>query len=291
MENYELELIKIKSETKTKKYEIKSGIKQVIVGTMAVGLATAVFPFVQKYTTEYLNTKLSIATEKSLLEIRIDSVSQKDKVSSDKKTRVNREFLALVATEGRSKNLNDRIILAEYYTYLTATEPDGEQLRWETFLAHLIAKREIIRKARIAADIIEVSKKTAAEKAEKQAEADILELSAENTGSTFNEIDIKIGKRIYLQFNVLMDRDIARVLARRLVNIGWDVIGADKGGEQVDSDININEVRYYHAVDRTAAHFLAKNLQSLWDRRVKVANFSNSGLKASIGLIEIWISN
>ncbi|WP_337879446.1 hypothetical protein [Rheinheimera sp.] len=149
----ELELKKFEIEAETKRQEQRAGIWKIALGTGAVGLAAAFFPFAQQYATEYFAVQIETMKQKAALEIQ-------EKESNLKNTTLNRDFLASIGQEGRSKNLNDRIILAEYYYYLS--DQESEQNRWRGFLDHLYSLRTEERDAIIDAAKISTSKESTA---------------------------------------------------------------------------------------------------------------------------------
>ncbi len=137
-----IELRRLEIEAETKRREITAGIWKIALGTMLVGIAAAAFPFLQTYATEYFAVQIQTMRQDAASKIKI-------REQATAETTLNREFLASVAREGRSKNLEDRIILAEYYYYLA--NDGNERDRWDTFLKHLIGLREAERAAAVEA--------------------------------------------------------------------------------------------------------------------------------------------
>ncbi len=111
-------------------FEIKAGVKKVIYGTTIVGVAAAFFPFAQQASTEVFKF---LTAEKAAQQTAIEST---------------RAFLELVSDEGRSPNIDERIVLAEYYTHLSLTT--DEQKRWGNYLKVLVDQRTEKRDAEIA---------------------------------------------------------------------------------------------------------------------------------------------
>lgn len=111
-------------------FEIQAGVKKVIYGTAIVGVAAAFFPFAQQAATEWF--KFSSA----------ETIAQQTAIEST------RAFLELVSDEGRSANIDERIVLAEYYKHLSLTE--DEQSRWGDYLQILVKQRKEKREAEIA---------------------------------------------------------------------------------------------------------------------------------------------
>ncbi len=133
MTSEELEIRKVELDAQTKKYEIRAGVWKVGLGTALVGIAAAFFPFAQQYATEYFAEKIEIMKQNAALNMA-------EREATVTGTTLNRKFLDSIAEEGRSKNLDDRIVLAEYYAYLS--DQGDERTRWEGFLKHLYSLRE-----------------------------------------------------------------------------------------------------------------------------------------------------
>lgn len=125
--------------------KIKAGVKKVIYGTSIVGVAVAFFPFAQETARawfEFLNSSRSAAI---------------DQAQND------RSFLESLKIEARSKNLEERIVLAEFYANVSSDADTRE--RWSSFLAILVAQREEARKALIKANETRMLDATDEEKA------------------------------------------------------------------------------------------------------------------------------
>ncbi len=126
-----LELFKIETEKEIRLLEIKASVKKVVYGTMIVGVAAAFFPFAQQTAIEVVRY---VSAEKS---------AQRSQREFDI------SFLESVSGEGRSPNLDDRIVLAEYYAHLM-NEAENRN-RWETFLQYLTDQRTAQRNAEVTA--------------------------------------------------------------------------------------------------------------------------------------------
>ncbi|MCF1459253.1 MAG: hypothetical protein LPH21_17425 [Shewanella sp.] len=134
----ELEIRKAEIDARTKRYELRSSVWKVGLGTALVGIAAAFFPFAQQYATEYFAVKIEVLKQEAA-----SNIAERDAVVSG--TNLNRKFLDSISEEGRSKNLDDRIVLAEYYAYLS--DQGEERTRWKDFLKHLYSLREAKRAA------------------------------------------------------------------------------------------------------------------------------------------------
>lgn len=111
--------------------EIKAGVQKVIYGTAIVGLAASFFPFAQETARawfEFLNSS------------RTEAIAQAQN---------ERDFLESLKVEARSGNLEERIVLAEFYAKVPADHESRG--RWELFLKMLVEQREAARQADIEA--------------------------------------------------------------------------------------------------------------------------------------------
>lgn len=166
----ELEIQKTKIEAETRRYELRMGVWKVGLGTMVVGIAAAFFPFAQEFASAYFAKQ----TEEMKQKVASNIANREAAVNG---TTLNRKFLGSLADEGRSKNLDDRIVLAEYYAYLS--DQGEERTRWDTFLKHLYVLREEKRDAVV--DAVKAAtneESTATEVAVSRAKADLLIESA-----------------------------------------------------------------------------------------------------------------
>lgn len=105
-------------------------------------------------------------------------------------------------------------------------------------------------------------------------------------------VDVDRGTAVtYIQF-AGFDRDKVKDIARRLVDLGWAVQGAEQGGERFDHAAGLNEVRFFHPDDQMRAEVLAHELSdAMGGTSVRVLDVSQSSwAKDSPGHLEIWIS-
>lgn len=109
--------------------EIKAGIIKVVFGTSIVGVAAAFFPFAQE-------------TARAKFEHAISTQNANIGQAQD-----NRDFLESLKHEARSRNLEERIILAEFYSHIPSDK--GTRERWEKFLVMLTEQRDAARKAEL----------------------------------------------------------------------------------------------------------------------------------------------
>lgn len=128
------ELRKYEIDANIKRQEIRAGIWKVLLGTSIVGVAAAGFPFAQQYAVSYFAHQ----KDRAAWEL------EKER-SEYERTTLNRDFLNSISGEGRSKYLEERIILAEYYKFLA--NDDEEKERWKDFWDYLIKLRKEAREA------------------------------------------------------------------------------------------------------------------------------------------------
>ncbi|MEP3783203.1 MULTISPECIES: hypothetical protein [Paracoccaceae] len=280
-----IELKKLELDLKTQKIEIDAEVRKVFYGTGLIAVIAAVFPFAQTYFTEYRETRLEIAKVTSLLEQKKEGLLEQKDTAIDRQTGLNRVFLERVSSEGRSSDLESRIILAEYYFYLSA-DPD-EQKRWKLFLDHLYDKRKLLRDAIVLADVSAAlgSSTSEEDKARKRAAADLLRQEA----NSVEDISANSPK-VYIQFAGDITRTSMRLLARDLVSLGWKVQGSDAGGERTSAASGLNQIRYFSKLDAPKAQQLANDLGQFWDEEISTKDFSRAYPNAN-GQLEIWISN
>ncbi|MDK2597429.1 hypothetical protein [Pseudoalteromonas obscura] len=171
----EVDIEKAQIEAEIKRYEIRAGVWKVALGTALVGIAAAFFPFAQQYATVYFSVKIETMKQQAAL----DTALREAQLTG---TTLNRKFLDSIAEEGRSSNLDERIVLAEYYAYLS--DQGEERIRWEGFLKHLYDLREQKRAAVVDAITKATNEKsTATEIAVAQAQARLLVESAASVQS------------------------------------------------------------------------------------------------------------
>jgi hypothetical protein len=96
---------------------------------------------------------------------------------------------------------------------------------------------------------------------------------------------------IYVQVSPGVEAAEAEMAVSMLIVAGWPTVSGIGGIEYVASGPSDSEVRYFHAGDAVAALELAQALKiALPGHPVYVADFSQSGLIAPAGQLEIWIS-
>jgi len=115
----DIALRKAEIEAETQRYGFRQDVRKVVYGTMIVGVAAAMFPFAQKVAE--LTFSHRIESQKQDLE-RVVS---------------HRTFLEQIALEGRSEDVETRIRLAEFYSFLSEERRD-----WEAFRAYLYDIRD-----------------------------------------------------------------------------------------------------------------------------------------------------
>jgi hypothetical protein len=97
--------------------------------------------------------------------------------------------------------------------------------------------------------------------------------------------------RLFVQFAGYPRPEIV-ALADTLTQEGWQVEGADRGGERIVLAAGLNEVRYFNPADAGLAAALAMSIQTAIPGKavaVKDLSASRYGKDAS-GLLELWIS-
>lgn len=221
----EITLKKLEFDAETKRQQIRAGVWKIALGTAVVGVAAAFFPFAQQYATQYFAAKIEIMQQEAAVRIRKEELEVERLEAQKAVTTLNRDFLASIAEEGRSKNLEDRIILAEYYFYL-ANDGD-ERKRWGAFREHLVDLREKTRQATINAAIVAVSAGSSAEEiARATAEARVLEVSAAAGGSTQQAPTLTTDPGFEAAFEDLSAEDVAirRTARTRLASLGLGVV-------------------------------------------------------------------
>ncbi|MTH60056.1 hypothetical protein [Paracoccus litorisediminis] len=98
---------------------------------------------------------------------------------------------------------------------------------------------------------------------------------------------------VFVQFAGALQRKEVADMALTLKARGWNIQGADKGGERTASAAGLNEVRYFHPADKPAAEALASALAASanWvTGEIAIKDLSAAGLAASKGQLEIWTS-
>lgn len=98
---------------------------------------------------------------------------------------------------------------------------------------------------------------------------------------------------VYVQFAVL-PRSVVIDLSTQLVALGWDVAGADQGGQRLSAADRLMEVRYFNAEDKPRAELLANAVTDLRKATppVTLRDLSGTPMAKSVkpGQFEIWMS-
>lgn len=97
---------------------------------------------------------------------------------------------------------------------------------------------------------------------------------------------------VFLQFAGSLQRESIIELAMALAAEGWNMQGADRGGERTAAAAGINEVRFFHPDDRKYAEALAQILiaKADWVDGMEVRDLSSAGFNPQPGQLEIWTS-
>ncbi len=96
---------------------------------------------------------------------------------------------------------------------------------------------------------------------------------------------------IYMQFTPPVTRDTSKDIAADLADSGWNIAGADQGGEEVSRGPSKTQIRYYSADYAENAKWLARDLSARLDGAdVLVNDFSEAGLIARPNLLEVWLA-
>jgi Skp family chaperone for outer membrane proteins len=137
------------------KTKSRNGFLKILWGTAVVGVAAAFFPFAQQFAVSLFSERIERIQRESEIELleeknRLEEELSKIKLELEQKTvefeqsqskvTDSRTFLESVAKEGRSSQIDSRIILAEYFSFLAETEDERE--RWRSFREHLYRIRQ-----------------------------------------------------------------------------------------------------------------------------------------------------
>lgn len=100
--------------------------------------------------------------------------------------------------------------------------------------------------------------------------------------------------RVYVQFAGSLSREDVTRVSLALKKEGWNIQGADKGGERTAQAVGIDQVRYFHKEDVALAKQLATSYNELatWQGfdQLAVAFVGGSESRVPIGHIEVWTS-
>lgn len=134
------ELERMRLDAETRKYEARQKVRQIVYGTMVVGLAAAAFPFAQKLAELTFQRDIEEIKQQTALVISGQEHTRE-------LTKRSQEFLQSLGEEGRSEDITRRIRLAEFYKFLSNNE--AERGQWTEYLAHLEEKRRNAEKDRV----------------------------------------------------------------------------------------------------------------------------------------------
>ncbi len=109
-----------------------------------------------------------------------------------------------------------------------------------------------------------------------------------------NQDEPQFDNPVYVQFAGALSRKRITKASESLVDSGWNVQGADRGGERTISAYGLNEVRFFADEDRAAALALADQYNALanWlgSETMSVRDLSDADFNPQDGLLEIWTS-
>ena len=100
--------------------------------------------------------------------------------------------------------------------------------------------------------------------------------------------------RVYIQFAGALSRKEVQSVSVKLQSRGWNVQGAEQGGERTAQAVGINQVRYFHEEDNDLAMRLATEYNKLakWDgfHHLAVAFVAGHESRVPGGHLEVWTS-
>lgn len=101
--------------------------------------------------------------------------------------------------------------------------------------------------------------------------------------------------RVFVQFAGAVAREDVAAASRALLDAGWDVPNAERGGERTASAAGLNEIRYFNAGDANAALELARSFagSASWvtPDMFKIRDLSGAGFSPQVThQFEIWTS-
>ncbi len=142
----DVELEKFKIDAETKRQEYRHNVLKVMLGTMIVGVAAALFPFMQQLAEsifaeriETIKKDAAIATlrEKNQLEKQMEEWRHQLALNQEQFSQrtSNRQYMESLATEARSERIGKRIIIAEFFSFLA--EDNERRTQWAAFRDHL----------------------------------------------------------------------------------------------------------------------------------------------------------
>ena len=98
--------------------------------------------------------------------------------------------------------------------------------------------------------------------------------------------------KVYVQFAGSIVRNDLVENVSKLVEAGWNVQGANRGGERTSAAYRLNEVRFFRKEDEALANQLAINFadEVSWTDKLKTVNLSDAGYSTPKGYLEVWTS-
>lgn len=157
MSDDELKVATLKFDHEFRLYEARMRVVRVVLGTMVVGIAAAAFPFASQYAQVVFqerieqikaDAQINIDARANELELRrLERGSEIDSARmSEESAREMRTFLNDLGSEGRSADIEARIRLAEYFSFVGGSENEREQ--WTAFREYLVKLAEERREER-----------------------------------------------------------------------------------------------------------------------------------------------
>jgi len=101
--------------------------------------------------------------------------------------------------------------------------------------------------------------------------------------------------KVYVQFAGALLRENVIKVSMKLLKEGWNVQGAERGGERTAQAVGIDQVRYFHSEDQDIAKRLAtryNELASSWPGfdQLSVAFVAGYESRVPVGQLEVWTS-
>ena len=100
--------------------------------------------------------------------------------------------------------------------------------------------------------------------------------------------------RVYVQFAGALSRPDVTTVSKKLKDNGWNVQGAEQGGESTAQAVGIDQVRYFNKEDEALAKRLAREYNELakWKGfdQLAVAFVAGHESRVPVGHLEVWTS-
>lgn len=100
--------------------------------------------------------------------------------------------------------------------------------------------------------------------------------------------------RVYVQFAGTLSRQEVTKVSLKLKEGGWNVQGAERGGERTAQAVGIDQVRYFHGEDKVMAENLATKYNEFasWQGfdQLSVAFVAGHESRVPVGHLEVWTS-